>query len=194
MPLGSNNNKPAWSLLVALLLTVLGTNSATAQLIGTDICACQPSVYRFKLDFSLICNDNTVEGPGITETACIVETRDTNQNPTNPFPISVSEVQVLELGQDLQVVGNSIFDGQFFDGHEISYTSITIRNPDSVTPNTIPRGFQVFITGISSDEEPLVNQWAITYNNDCGIFPLLEVGDRIGWVEFVSLVEHKGLS
>jgi len=182
-PLGNNFLA---SSLVALLLAVLGIGKSSAQLVGVDICACQPSVYRFKLDFGLVCTDNSVGGAGITETSCIVETRDMNQNPDNPVPISVSEVQVLELGQELQVVGNSQFEGQFFDGHEFSYTSMTITNPSGVTPNTIPRGFQVFITGVNSDEEPLVNQWAITYSNDCGLFPLLEVGQVIGWIEFVS--------
>jgi len=185
-PLGKHFASSVFAVVLAVLAVIISEQSTSAQLVGTDICACQPSVYKFKLNFSLSCIDTTVEGPGITETACNVNSRDTNENVTNPFPISVSEVQVLELGQTLQVVGSSVFGGTFFDGDEISYTSITVTEPGTINAATIPRGFQVFITGINSDEDPLVNQWAITYNNDCGIFPLLEIGDLIGWSNFVS--------
>jgi len=174
------------SLLYTLLASFVVIAPTSSQLVGTDICACQPSVYKFKLDFSNVCPDGTVEGPGITETTCIVVTRDMNENATNPFPISISEVQVLELDQTLQPVANSVYRGPFFDQDEISYTSITVTEPGTINPETVPRGFQIFITGINSDEEPIVNQLAITYSNDCGIFPLLTVGDIIGWAEFVS--------
>ena len=153
---------------------------------GTDICACQPSVYTFKFDFSLGCPDSTVAGPGINNTQCNVNSRHQNETVTNPVPISVSEVQVVEGGRNLKLVGNSVYSGTFYDGHEISYTSVTVEKPDTIDANTIPRSFQVFITGVNSDEEPVLNQWVITYTNDCGISPLLEVGDLIGWVNFVS--------
>lgn len=184
--LGKHFASSIFAVVLAVLAVIISEQSTSAQLVGTDICACQPSVYKFKLNFSLSCIDTTVEGPGITETACNVNSRDSNENVTNPFPITVSEVQVLELGQSLQVVGSSVYGGTFFDGDEISYTSITVTEPGTIDAATIPRGFQVFITGINSDEDPLVNQWAITYSNDCGIFPLLEIGDLIGWTNFVS--------
>ena len=174
------------SLFIAVLAIIVSEQTASAQTVGTDICACQPSVYKLKLDFSLVCTDTTVAGPGINNTACIVTSRDQNENVTNPFPVTVSEVQVLELGRNLKVVGNSVFSGTFFDGDEISYTSVTVEEPETINADTIPRGFQIFITGVNSDEEPLVNQLVITYTNDCGIFPLLEIGDLIGWVNFVS--------
>ena len=177
--------------VLAFLAVIVSEKSAAAQLVGTDICACQPSVYTLKLDFSLVCPDSTVAGPGINSTACNVNSRNQNENVTNPVPISVSEVQVLELGRNLKVVGNSVYSGTFYDGHEISYTSVTVEKPDTIDANTIPRSFQVFITGVNSDEEPLLNQWVISYTNDCGIFPLLEVGDLIGWVNFVSAAEWR---
>lgn len=174
------------SLITAVLTVIVLEQTASAQSVGTDICACQPSVYTFKLDFSLKCTESTVAGPGINNTACIVTSRNQNENVTNPFPVTVSEVQVLELGRNLKVVGNSVYSGTYFDGDEISYTSVTLEEPETIDANTIPRGFQIFITGVNSDEEPLVNQLVISYTNDCGIFPLLEVGDLIGWVNFVS--------
>lgn len=181
-------NKHPLSLLPLLLLFV---EHCHAQLVGVDICACQPSVYRFKLDFNLTCPDGTVSGPGIVETACIVETRDASVLVTNPKPVRVTQIQILELGQDLAVVSNTLVEEDVFDGNEVEYTSVTKRDPSIINNTTLPKGFQVFITGVNSDEETLVNQFAISYANDCGIFPLLEVGDRIGWIEFVSTAFSK---
>jgi len=151
------------------------------QTIDTDLCACQPSVYTFKLDFSNECTHTTVGGPGIPETACIVDGVG-----SNVIPISISQVQVFELSQTLQILGSAVLTGPFFDQDEISYTSITsVNEPGTIDPQTVPRGIQVSITGINSDEELLVNTWVILYSNDCGVFPVLDIGDIIGWTEFV---------
>lgn len=170
-------------LFAVLLLLLIG--SASAQTIGTDICACQPSTITFDLVFSLECDDTNVGGPGINETACLVETR--GSTPSDPFPVTVTEVQVLELDQNLQIVGQSVYTDTFVDGDNITYTSIVKREPNTITGTSLPRGFQVSITGLSKTEESLVNSWVIIYTNDCGIFPLLEVGEKIGWVKFVSI-------
>ena len=167
----------------ASLLTI-----ASSQELGVNLCFCQPDTITFKLDFSFECPGSNVAGPGINDTACLVETRDSIDAITDFAPTFVSEVQVLELDQNLQIVGQSFQNGPFFNGDEITYTSIVMQSPETVmaSPELLPRGFQVSITGLNANEESLVNTWVVRYTNDCGIFPLLEIGDRIGWSEFVS--------
>jgi hypothetical protein len=192
----STTNRPsgcATMLRLATLLLLVGVSSQ--QLIGTDICACQPSVVTFQLNFTLDCPGNNVEGPGIIDSACIIETRGSD-NVTDEVPIIVSTVQVLELGgADLAVLDDTTFqEGEgYFDGDTITYTSIVERSPETITAENIPRGFQVTITGLNANEETLVNQWIITYDNDCGIFPLLRVGQQIGWSVFVSAIRWQAV-
>ena len=162
--------------------------STNGQEIGIDICACQPSVYEITLDFGLVCEDLNVGGPGINDTACLIGTRlpDT-ENVTDLVPAQVSEIQILELDQNQDVVGQSVFtDGPFFDGDKVFYTSIVSTDPELVNSVSLPRGIQVSINGNNALNQPLLNTWGILYNNDCGIFPLLTVGQNIGWSVFVS--------
>jgi hypothetical protein len=174
----------AWLQMAGLFL--LG-GATTAQLIGVDICACQPSVITFRLNFTIDCTESNVFGPGIVDTACIVETRG-SENVTDKIPTIITSVQVLELyGPELVVVGQSTYEEGYINGDEITYTSIVTESPETINASNIPSGFQVVITGLNVDEDTLVNQWIITYNNDCGIFPLLTVGQQIGWSVFVSI-------
>ena len=178
--------KQPWAaLLVASLLRLA---PVTSQGIGTDVCACQPSVYELTLDSSLECDDRNVMGPGILQTECLVETRlDAEANVTDFVFQTVSEIQILELDGSLDVVGQTRYsDGPYFSGDSVKYTSVVQTNPDFINEDNLPRAFQVIITGNNRMNQPLINTWGILYDNDCGIFPLLEVGEVIGWTEFVS--------
>jgi hypothetical protein len=158
------------------------------QTIGTDICACQPVTYELILNLSLSCADTTVLEtiPGILDRACQVESRDEIENITNPFPLTIGSVIVSELDANLLPVSQAVYRGPYFDGDIITYTSIVLTNPNELNATTIPRGFQVVLTGLNSAEETLTNTWVITYENDCSIFPLLTKGEQIGWTIFVS--------
>jgi hypothetical protein len=196
-------------LFALLCFTILGR--VLTQLVGVDICACLPTTVTFRLNFTIECDETSVAGPGINETTCYIETRG-NENVTDMVPISVSTVQVLELKEDQSVITGSNFDGGFVDGAEITYTSIVERAPDNITAATLPRGFQLVVTGVNAAEQTLVQTSAIIYTggtlfhrrilvvsifaaylqstlfvlSECGIFPLLEIGEQIGWVVFVS--------
>jgi hypothetical protein len=129
-----------------------------------------------------------VEGAGIIETACLVSSRlpDT-VNVTDFVPVTVSEIQVLELDEFQDPIGQSVYtDGPYFDGDFVTYTSIVRTQPEIVNAMTLPRGLQVSIVGNNAQNQPIINTWGILYNNDCGIFPLLTVGQQIGWSIFVS--------
>jgi hypothetical protein len=52
--------------------------------------------------------------------------------------------------------------------------------------SSIPRGFQLSITGRNALEQAIVNNWVVLYDNDCGIFPVVTEGMVAGWTVFVS--------
>jgi hypothetical protein len=52
--------------------------------------------------------------------------------------------------------------------------------------SSIPRGFQLSLTGRNAIEQNIVNNWVVLYDNDCGIFPVVTEGMVAGWTVFVS--------
>lgn len=170
---------------------VMCCGRASAQ-IGTDICGCQPATYTFTFDFDLTCDDTTVmEGGGINETACLTEIRGQDEVPPEDLvPLSVQNVQIFELDQDLQVVAQTVRTGPFANGGTFTYTSIISTMTSDLNSQSLPRGLQVVSTGLNAKEEATVNTYIITYTNDCGIFPILTEGQQAGWTVFVSCDTH----
>jgi hypothetical protein len=175
----------AIAFLSTLSLLFLGSH---AQKLGVTTCACQPATYEFTLDFNLGCGDRDVRAgnPGIVDSACVLNTQG-NQNVTDFVPVRVTEIQILELDQNLQVIFQTTKQGNFINGSVFNYTSITQTMPNKLNSTSIPKGIQVFLTGRNAQEQDLVNFWAIVYDNACGIFPLLTVGEKMGWTIFSDL-------
>jgi hypothetical protein len=145
-----------------LLACLIICYQASAQIVGVDICACQPSTITFRVDFSIDCDGSNVAGPGIDETTCNTETRG-NENVTDFVPTFITTVQILELDENIQPVSETNYDAGYFDGAEITYTAIVERAPDNITAATLPRGFQVVLTGLNAAEQNIVNLLAIRY-------------------------------
>ena len=162
--------------------------SAHAQEIGVTTCSCQPATYEFKLNFNLICSDRDIRpgDPGIIDTACVLNPQG-EEIVEDLVPVRVTEVQILELDQNLQVVSHTTLKDNFLDGAVFNYSSITQTMPSKLNVTSLPKGIQVFLTGRNAQEQDLVNFWAIVFDNDCGVFPLLEEGQKMGWTAFVSL-------
>lgn len=147
------------------------------------------ATYTFTLDFGLTCVDTNVAGPGINETACLTEIRGQDEVPDDELvPISVQNVQIFELDQNLQVVAQTVRAGSFVNGSNFTYTSIIATMTSSLNPTSLPRGLQLVITGLNTNEETVVNTYIILYDNDCGIFPVLTEGQTAGWTIFVRLL------
>ena len=173
---------PVW-----IALVILSVYSVQAQDIGIDICACQPSVYEFTLDFDLTCDDQDVGGPGISDTTCLTELRgQEDQEDADLRPVAIGQVSIFELDQNLDVVAQTVQTGNFISGDVVRYTSIIATEPDMLNPDSIPRGIQLVFIGINEQRQAVVNTFAILYNNDCGVFPLLREGQKGGWSVFVS--------
>ena len=173
---------------VVLAFLFMTQKTMQAQEIGVDIiCACQPAVYAFTLDFDLMCADLNVAGPGISDQACLVEARGIDtEDGADLRPIAVNSIQIFELDQNLQVSAQTPLAGNFLSGSTFTYTSVVATAPDMLTPETLPRGIQLVFTGTNASDQAIVNTFIILYTNDCGIYPVLQKGQVAGWTVFVS--------
>lgn len=163
-----------------IFLGICGVTIVTAE--QDELCACSPSAYVLTFDFSLECEPINVdfENGGIADAVCLVTGFD-NINVTDLVPVAISSIQFIEIGQDGGPVNVDQISRDFGDGNSFEFTSI------SATPGVqAPRAFQVRALGRNAAAEPLVLQWAITYTNNCGVFPVLEEGNNVGWTMFVS--------
>jgi hypothetical protein len=178
---------PLMKTIIWITVFLLNGYSVSGQ-IGVNLCACQPSTYTMTFNFSLTCQDFNVTGPGIVlPPGCLTEIRGQEVvNQTELVPISVQSIQIYELDQNLQVVAQTVKEGNYLDGSSFTYTSIIATQTDQFNPTSLPQGFQLSITGVNSQEESVVQTYIIRYNNDCGIFPVLFEGQTAGWTIFVS--------
>ena len=167
-------------LLLTSLLSFLSSASG-----NTDLCACSPRVYELTFDFSLECEPINVdlENGGIVDATCLVTGFD-DINVTDLIPVAVSSVQLIEIGQSGAPAAVAQETGDFRDGSTITYTSISFEGA------VAPRAFQVRALGRNAAGEPLILQWAVTYSNNCGVWPVIDVFDSIGWTIFVSFKFH----
>ena len=93
---------------------------------GEALCACNPSIYSFTLDFSQECPPPGIDfGPetGINQWFCRTDGDD--DSVTDLVPVSVSSYIILELDKGLQVI-KQFFRGELDlqDGDTFEYTSI----------------------------------------------------------------------
>jgi hypothetical protein len=138
-----------------------------------------------------VCEIQTIERPGIRGADCFTRGTGSNaENITDTVPVSVSTISVLELDRQLRPLAQTPYTGTYSDGETFSYTSIagTLEGAASLTPDSFPAGIQLDIAGINRLEEPITNVWIILFDNDCNTFPVLMIGDTIGWS---ILVRHE---
>jgi len=181
----------AAALSLLALLMEFWMVEAQDQEVGVTICACQPSQYEFELDLDLTCDDFDIQrgDPGILDTACVVNTSG-DQDVTDFTPVVVTDIQVLELDQNFDVVGDFLTTGEYVSGDKFSYTSVT-ANPETLTATTVPSAIQLFLSGRNAAGQDLVNFYAIVYNNECNVYPVLSEGNNAGWTELVSMPKEK---
>ena len=180
--------------LVRWLIAAIAVVQVTKSQIGTSLCACQPSVYTFQFNFSSICNIDTINGPGIKDADCFARGFTIGDPVNDTVPVNVNTVTVMELDINLRVIAQTPYREEFRDGDTFTYTSIA-SSPEGVatlSPERWPGGIQLDIVGINQNEEPITNVWIIVFENDCGIYPILEIGDTVGWTNLVSLLHIGG--
>jgi hypothetical protein len=182
---GARQRRLPWWLTLAR--TVWFAHATMGQLIGTDICGCQPVNYTFTLDFGLACADSNVGGPGIKLARCLTELRGENRGPDEDLiPVTVSVVEIDELDQNLQILSQSGRTGEFVSGSNFTCTSIITTISGLSNSVSLPRGLQLLIHGENSKKQMIVQTNIIVYTNDCHVFPILTKGQKQGWTIFVS--------
>jgi hypothetical protein len=165
----------------ALLLSLASLSKAQ---VGTNICSCSPPTYEFTLDFSLSCDDSQLDGQGISDFECVIAPFQTGAN-IDLTPASVETIDFVEFDQALGRLAESSLFQQFLDGQSFTYTATT-ADPGSVMMPTVPRALQVTMLAQNSIGQPLLMTWLITFSNSCNDFPVINVGNRVGWTTFVS--------
>eukprot|EP00532_Pseudo-nitzschia_australis_P019564 CAMPEP_0168309268 /NCGR_PEP_ID=MMETSP0142_2-20121227/66186_1 /TAXON_ID=44445 /ORGANISM="Pseudo-nitzschia australis, Strain 10249 10 AB" /LENGTH=469 /DNA_ID=CAMNT_0008261979 /DNA_START=371 /DNA_END=1780 /DNA_ORIENTATION=- len=148
-------------------------------------CACSPSKYTLTLDFSLTCPPvNVTRNGGISATFCQISPfGDENQNITDLVATEIKYVDVLELGQQFEVLTQQNISGTFYDGDSFEFSSIVTEEGNQ----EIPKVLQLNMFANNAEGQPLVNFFAIAYSNDCDEYPTLIEGESAGWTQFTSL-------
>jgi hypothetical protein len=155
------------------------------QVPGTDSCTCSPTDYTFTLNLNGKCDDsNVVPSDAIGRVRCIVSD-DQFQPIDDDIPTVITQIDVLEFGLNLTLLSETSFPGRFNDGDMFDFTSIT------GTPNydgtNVPQIFQLSLNGLNANGEMVRNNLGVVYTNACGVEPIFNEGDDLGWLIFVSI-------
>jgi hypothetical protein len=172
----------------ALLGFLLGP--VGAQIIGIDQCACFPSIYTVGLDLAQACNQTSLPSSGIESTTCSVFS-ESGAVVSSLVPVSVSEITVFELGQNLGTIITEPITGDIFTtGTKFFYLSSSVGTEEgldtSIASGVFPRGLELQLRGLNLYNEIIINRVTIVFSNECDAFPVVQRGDQIGWVKFVS--------
>jgi len=85
-----------------------------------------------------------------------------------------------ELGQNVRVMAVTDEVADYLDGSTFSFDPVSKSGQEAL------RGVQFIAIGENAAGASLLLQAVVLFTNDCGIFPVLNDGDSLGWVVFVS--------
>jgi len=150
-----------------------------------DVCSCSPSKYSFTLDLSLTCPPvNVTRNPGIAATFCQISPfGNAGSEIEDLVPVEIENIEILELGQEFEVLSQQNITGLSVDGDTFDYTSIVANEGNE----DITKVIQLNIFASNAGGEPIVNFFAISFSNVCDEFPALIEGESAGWVHFTKL-------
>ena len=182
--------RTAWIGVLIILAFDLNTRTTTnaqelSLTVNDDVCGCSSSTYTFVLDFGLTCpptNINKGSGSGVARVSCLISPFGA---PTTKLePVVVDSISILELDQSNSVLVEERIGGAFVSGDSFSYSSII--NTDVTSVQEIPKALQLNLSGRNEDGVILINVFVITFTNECGVTPVIQLGESAGWVTFVS--------
>ena len=162
-----------------------------------EICACTPSTYTFEFNFDRRCptpDQVDINGAGgISATFCSMNELTDGDAPVEVDPnlnvANVTQIDVIELGQDFGVVGSTpVFDvsnGDVFTG-SVEFESIISTMELSRGDTRIPKVMQVNIFAVNDQGNEIINFFAISFTNDCNTYEVVDNTSTAGWVDFVS--------
>jgi hypothetical protein len=161
---------------MALLYLLSRTQSAYAQS-PAQLCACTPSVYQFRLNFNLTCDDTSFAlSPAITDIQCTT-TPDVVLDTTTA---EAYNIQFVELDQNRLVLSTLTIDEPQRNGAIVTYPSYISDNDDR---ERVPGSLQVGITARDATMSTIFQQWVLQFSNDCATatYPVMSAGQQIGW-------------
>lgn len=109
--------------------------------------------------------------------------------PTNNLvPVVVESVGILELDQVNNVLVEERIDREFFDGDSFKYSSVIKNLGDVTSVEKIPKALQLNLRGRNKNGVMLMNVFIVTFTNECGVSPIIHMGESVGWAIFVSFI------
>ncbi|KAK1743527.1 hypothetical protein QTG54_006148 [Skeletonema marinoi] len=169
--------------------SVLGSSSCRLE---QAECVCSPRTFTFRLNFNGSCDINTIQGnPGVNGTQCELRGFPTENEVEDKTPVEVASVDIQEVNVDVD--GNQHwrwkrFEGPFYDGDTIEYTSMSdsLKSDEPLGEQDVPKGFFISFTGKNAGDEYLFHGIIWMYNLDnCDAEPITE-GNAIGLFEVVE--------
>ena len=143
------------------------------------LCACNPSKYRFTLNFAAVCptpGSNFGPETGIGFLSC-----GTNRD-SAVIPVSINRIIINEYDQKLQAIKQFFQEGlDLRDGDTFDFTSSIAENG----PDIIPGAMAMVLTGADAQGGEVTTQWFAIFTNKCDVLPF-EEGNSLGWATFVS--------
>ena len=155
----------------------MGTQLASIANAQT-LCACTPSVYQFRLNFNLTCDDTSFAlSQSITDIQCTT-TPDVLLSTTTG---DAYNIQFVELDQNRLVLKTTTIDTPQGNGAIVTYESY-ISAPDP-GDERVPGSLQVGITARDATTSTVFQQWVLQYSNSCdgATYPVVSAGQQIGW-------------
>ena len=169
------------SIFLSLFLVLCVTEG---KKIGKDIFACSPKSFTFSLNFDGRCPGDIASNLGIDGTDCFFV-----RDPSNTSPlVTVKSIQIIEVNLDLSNLSVENVNGDFEDGFSWKYDSLTAGELSD--EREVPGGIQLNIRGVDKDGNVITNSVIIDYSNEANGYPVLEVGDKIGWIVIVSQASY----
>ena len=86
----------------------------------------------------------------------------------------------------MSLIAEERIDGNFMQDDFFDYESVTLRPEDITSSYDVPRSIQISITGTNADGDEIVSVAIINMTNSCNSPPNLNIGDRMGFILFVS--------
>jgi len=167
---------------------------------NSSVCACSPSEYEFSFNFTSTCPPvNVTINQAVSGTTCFISAFEQGRNQSNPqdprwnesmslVPTEISNIDILELGQHLEVIGTRSLLGPFVHGDQVQFQSIIGQEHENQTM-IIPRAIQANIFATNQDGENLVNVFLILFSNDCDAYPSIVAGQSLGWLSIDRIVD-----
>eukprot|EP00984_Skeletonema_dohrnii_P003217 scaffold1069_cov149-Skeletonema_dohrnii-CCMP3373.AAC.2 len=148
----------SWSTPTAAADVIGSVRGSSSRRLEQAECVCSPRTFTFRLNFNGSCNVNTIQGnQGVNGTQCELKGFPVEKELEDKTPVEVASVSIQEVNVDVD--GNKhwrwkIYDGPFYDGDTIEYTSMSdsLQPGEALGDQDVPLGFFMKLTGTNAGD------------------------------------------